>query len=117
MIKTPFKLNVTIPREILKKVCNFNLQLNDKYRKYSVSSIDSVRVGNEYRKRWNFFYDAYNYFYVIEGIGSNVDLFKLSADINEGEYTRYSEIIKVYYKDKVIWENTELRYKDLCEKK
>jgi len=113
---------------------DFNLKLNDTFiygatggEKCIVSSIDSVLIFNgneyEYRKRYNFsghkhfyWFDYSDYFYVIEGIGCNLEfLYTTHWWAQMEEAIICPEIRKVYYKDKVIWENPAPRFLNLWE--
>jgi len=75
---------------------------SDDYNFY-LSSFDNVLVGNELRKKYDFMLNlkesGYN-FSVIEGIGCDRYFFY----VFNTDYTHNnSQLIKVYYKDKLIW--------------
>ncbi|HKR05306.1 MAG TPA: T9SS type A sorting domain-containing protein [Bacteroidia bacterium] len=75
---------------------DFNMQVGDTVKgflesmafpKDTIQSIDSVLVGNDYRKRWNI--NPCYYIYFIEGIGSTFGLISLSPGCQPdwGEYS------------------------------
>jgi len=78
------------------------------YPKYYLASIDSILIDNEYRKKYNFVHiwahvagtrwADYN-FSVIEGIGCDRYFFY----VFDTDYSHNGPLIKVYYKDKLIW--------------
>ena len=81
---------------------DFNLQVGDTLKGYlepdayqpdTIILIDSVLVGESYRKRW--FVNSYYNIYIIEGIGSTYGLIDPSPvgviDANDNELTCYSE--------------------------
>ena len=95
---------------------DFSLKVDDSYTsgyfsnfKHTVGSISEVLVGNEYRKKYHFSESApYSSLYAIESIGFGSDLlFPLFGSYNGMEDNHRSEIIEVYYKDKVIWKNLD----------
>ena len=95
---------------------DFDLKLNDTFRAgsfseyqynaiFSVASIDSVLITNEYRKRYKCvslsegFYD----FYVVEGIGSLGHLFEPLDPPGPSTIVSSKKLEAVYYKDRLIW--------------
>jgi len=92
---------------------DFSLKVGDKFISSwwnrSITSIDSVLVGNEYRKKYNFFEtdNSHFHFSVIDGIGCD----KFFSYILINPYGHFDPIIdityKVYYKDKLIWERKD----------
>ncbi len=89
---------------------DFNLNVGDtlpptylsmQYPNYIVQSIDSLYVGNDYRKRYCIFSDYFqDYMWLIEGIGSYYGAFELLAP-NWDEYQH--QLGCIYQDDEVIW--------------
>lgn len=83
---------------------DFNLQVGDTIEGYlhrtfpytflrnTVQSIDSVLVGDTYRKRWNIHFESFNLYntYFVEGIGSSYGLIEKLPTINTGDDDHYS---------------------------
>jgi len=107
---------------------DFNLRLYDTFtvinpinNEFVVSafvvSIDSVLIGNEYRRRYKFiytylpngkeFYDLYGYYSysVIEGIGNDKSFLHTLLNPAPKVYVQ-PNLISVYYRDKIIWKNS-----------
>jgi len=91
---------------------DFNLRLNDTTTfgdpyytavVYFVASIDSAKLGNEYRKRYRFKSVCGGWsFSVIEGIGNDISFsYPLLSSIERSH--NKDRLRGVYYKDKLIW--------------
>ncbi|MEO5673123.1 MAG: hypothetical protein ABIQ74_00615, partial [Chitinophagales bacterium] len=78
---------------------NFNLEVGDTSEEGIltlggiVESIDSVLVGTEYHKRFNFFNSYPYYIYLIEGVGTNGGLF---SGIYDGYGFEVKDILKCF---------------------
>ena len=91
---------------------DFSLNVGDEFiangYKYIVVSIDSVLVGNEYRKKYNFELTLEGFprykLSVIEGIGCPQNLFHTLGDPFMAIDPLPPVLREVYYKDRKIWE-------------
>jgi len=91
---------------------DFGLRLNDTTTfgrpydtagEYFVASIDSAKLGNEYRKRYRFKSVYGNWFFsVIEGMGCDICFFYPLLGPIERNHNK-DRLRGVYYKDKLIW--------------
>lgn len=89
---------------------DFNLNVGDTlsptfltagYPDFIVESIDSVLVGNEYRRKYWIISEYFqNYMYIIEGIGTNYGAFEL-YEPNWGEYAH--DLWCIYQDNELVW--------------
>ena len=93
---------------------DFNLNVGDTFTmmgidnyKFSILSVDSVLVDNEYRKVYNFETKSYggHSFSVIEGIGCNINLFHTIIDPFVSVDPSPPRLLSVYFKSRKIWGN------------